>query len=200
MRGKDKCRILKQIRQQIADANDIEYITRECTYQGDCRGTCPKCESELRYLEEQLELRRSRGKKAVIAAVAAGIMLTTTTACDFTPDSNTTVDPAPEIKPEEPVLMGDVPAPTEEDVEATVGEPAFADYVEEGEVVLDYEESGVLDPIDEPEIAGGIPEPEEDIATNDLGNDNIEITAEENVPAGNFCEHFSYLNETEETE
>ena len=75
MRGKDKCRILKQIRQQIADANDIEYITKECTYQGECRGTCPKCEAELRYLEEQLALRQSRGKKAVIAAVAAGIMM-----------------------------------------------------------------------------------------------------------------------------
>ena len=75
MRGKDKCRILKQIRQQIADANDIEYITRECTFQGECRGTCPKCEAELRYLEEQLELRRNRGKKAVVAAVAAEDLL-----------------------------------------------------------------------------------------------------------------------------
>ena len=26
-RGKETCRILKEIRRQIADANDIEYIT-----------------------------------------------------------------------------------------------------------------------------------------------------------------------------
>ena len=47
MLGKQKCRILKQIRQRIADENDIPYVTRECTFQGECRGTCPRCESEL---------------------------------------------------------------------------------------------------------------------------------------------------------
>ena len=54
MLGKQKCRILKQIRQRIADENDIPYVTRECGFQGECRGTCPRCESELRYLEQQL--------------------------------------------------------------------------------------------------------------------------------------------------
>ena len=37
-RGKQTCRILKDIRRQIAEANDIEYITSECQYKGDCRG------------------------------------------------------------------------------------------------------------------------------------------------------------------
>lgn len=50
-RGKQTCRILKDIRRQIAEANDIEFITSECQYQGDCLGTCPKCEAEVRYLE-----------------------------------------------------------------------------------------------------------------------------------------------------
>ena len=59
MLGKRKCKILKEIRQRIADANDIEYVTRECEFQGECRGTCPRCEAEVRYLEEQLERRRS---------------------------------------------------------------------------------------------------------------------------------------------
>ena len=40
-RGKQTCRILKDIRRQIAEANDIEYITSECQYKGDCSGTCP---------------------------------------------------------------------------------------------------------------------------------------------------------------
>lgn len=75
MRGKNKCKILKQIRQKIADENDIPYVTRECTYQGECRGTCPKCEAELRYLEQQLELRKSLGKKVAVAAVAASLSL-----------------------------------------------------------------------------------------------------------------------------
>ena len=42
MKGKDKCRMLKQIRKKIADANDIPYFVEECPYQGECRGTCPK--------------------------------------------------------------------------------------------------------------------------------------------------------------
>ena len=50
-RGKQTCKILKDIRRQIAEANDIEFITSECQYQGDCLGTCPKCEAEVRYLE-----------------------------------------------------------------------------------------------------------------------------------------------------
>ena len=73
MIGKEKCRILKEIRQKIADENDIAYVTRECTHQGDCRGTCPKCESELRYLEKQLAARAAAGKRIAIAALCAGM-------------------------------------------------------------------------------------------------------------------------------
>lgn len=78
MKGKNKCKILKEIRQKIADENDIPYVTRECTYQGDCKGTCPKCEAELRYLEQELEKRRSLGKTVAVAAVAAGLSLSLT--------------------------------------------------------------------------------------------------------------------------
>ena len=75
MRGKDKCKILKEIRQRIADENDIPYVTRECSYQGECTGTCPRCESELRYLEQQLERRRSLGKRVSVAALCVGMAL-----------------------------------------------------------------------------------------------------------------------------
>ena len=75
MKGKNKCKILKEIRQRIADENEIPYVTRECTYQGECRGTCPKCEAELRYLERELEKRRSLGKTVAVAAVAASLSL-----------------------------------------------------------------------------------------------------------------------------
>ena len=56
--GKVTCRILKEIRQQIANANDIKFVTSKCRYQGDCLGTCPKCEAEIHYLEQQLLSRR----------------------------------------------------------------------------------------------------------------------------------------------
>ena len=69
-KGKQTCKILKEIRKQIAEENDIELITSECTYKGDCLGTCPKCEAEVRYLERELEKRQRMGKAAVIAGLS----------------------------------------------------------------------------------------------------------------------------------
>lgn len=69
-KGKTTCKILKDIRRQIAEANDIEYVVTECKYKGDCKGTCPKCEAEVRYLEQQLERRRMLGKAVVVAGIA----------------------------------------------------------------------------------------------------------------------------------
>ena len=68
MIGKQKCEILKEIRQKIADENEIPYKTRRCTHQGPCSGTCPYCESEVRYLESQLKKRVSLGKPVKVAA------------------------------------------------------------------------------------------------------------------------------------
>lgn len=71
-RGKQTCRILKEIRRQIAKANDIEFVTAECRYKGDCRGTCPKCEAEVLYLEQQLRKRHLAGKLVNLAGISAG--------------------------------------------------------------------------------------------------------------------------------
>ena len=78
MLGKQKCKILKEIRQRIADENDIPYVTRECRFQGECSGTCPRCESELRYLEQQLKLRTSMGRRVAVTALCAGMAFATT--------------------------------------------------------------------------------------------------------------------------
>ncbi len=72
--GKETCKILKEIRRQIAEANDIEFITSECKYKGDCLGTCPKCEAEVRYLEQQLRARRLAGKAVALAGISAGTL------------------------------------------------------------------------------------------------------------------------------
>ena len=137
MRGKDKCKILKEIRQRIADENDIPYVTRECSYHGECTGTCPRCESELRYLEQQLERRRSLGKRVSVAALCVGMALasagcaptvkqpTESMQTDLTgevgPDESnieglggTTVEPGSDIEEPEPEyieLSGDVAYP-----------------------------------------------------------------------------------------
>lgn len=72
--GKQTCKILKEIRRQIAEANEIELVTSECRYRGDCLGTCPKCEAEVRYLEQQLRHRQMTGKAVVLAGVSAGMI------------------------------------------------------------------------------------------------------------------------------
>ena len=63
MIGKDKCKMLKEIRREIARENDIQMVIEDCTYQGRCKGTCPKCEAEVAYLEEQLEKRKNLGNR-----------------------------------------------------------------------------------------------------------------------------------------
>lgn len=70
-RGKQTCKILKDIRRQIAEANGIEFATSECRYKGDCLGTCPKCEAEVRYLEQQIRARSLSGRAVAIAGISA---------------------------------------------------------------------------------------------------------------------------------
>ena len=59
--GKKICKALKNIRSLVAQANDIPLQIEECTYEGHCTGTCPKCEAEARFLEEALQQRRDKG-------------------------------------------------------------------------------------------------------------------------------------------
>ncbi len=108
MNGKNKCRILKEIRKEIAKNNEIEFITAECKYQGDCLGTCPKCEAEVRYLEAELDKRRKAGKTVAVAGIAATLLLSTA-ACgnDAAPNSTPENTPTSSIE----VLQGTA-APT----------------------------------------------------------------------------------------
>ncbi len=73
MNGKSTCNALKQIRKEIADANGIAYSIDECNYMGECSGTCPKCESELRYIENELMKRQALGKTVVLAGLATSL-------------------------------------------------------------------------------------------------------------------------------
>lgn len=82
MKGKDKCKILKEIRRQIAEENGIEWAVSECSHKGNCKGTCPKCESEVRKLEQELEFRRKIGKTVAIAGISAACV-TGLTACSL---------------------------------------------------------------------------------------------------------------------
>ena len=72
-KGKKICKTLKEVRMQVAKANDIAYAPTECHHKGDCAGTCPKCEAEVKYLEQQLLLRRQLGKAVAVVGVSMGL-------------------------------------------------------------------------------------------------------------------------------
>lgn len=76
-RGRNICDTLKAIRKQIADANGIDYSPEECNYKGECMGTCPKCEQDVRDLEYELHLKQMAGKAIKVAGIAAGLVAMT---------------------------------------------------------------------------------------------------------------------------
>ena len=130
MNGKSKCRLLKDIRRKIAQENDITYVTSECKFQGNCKGTCPKCEAEVRYLEEELKKRKNAGKTVAVAGVAAA-MLVAGAGCDSAqPDKPESTKATTEINE---VLAGVVPYEdtSERDLEGRVPEET---WIEMGEV------------------------------------------------------------------
>lgn len=75
--GKHICEILKDVRKQIADANDIDYTPGECLHDGFCLGTCPMCEMEKNYLEQQISLKQKAGKVIKIVGIASGLVALT---------------------------------------------------------------------------------------------------------------------------
>lgn len=114
-RGKQTCKILKDIRRQIAEANDIEFITSECQYQGDCLGTCPKCEAEVRYLEQQLERKRIAGKAVTVLGISAGLVaMSPMTSCTNSANKGTNQEITNDTISNE-CMFGDIIPITEED-------------------------------------------------------------------------------------
>ena len=109
-KGKSTCKLLKSIRQQIADANGISYQPIECHHKGDCAGTCPACEEEIRYLERELKARKGNGFGMKVAGIAAGICATvmpmTAAAQAVKPDS--TANPPVQTTKKAPIKVVDL--------------------------------------------------------------------------------------------
>ena len=54
MNNKEKCNELKKIRKHLADELNIDLHQTECTFEGECSGTCPKCKQEEKVLNSTL--------------------------------------------------------------------------------------------------------------------------------------------------
>ncbi len=179
--GKEKCRILKQIRAEIARQNDIEWVVSECKHQGNCRGTCPRCEYEVRQLEEALARREALGKRVAVVGISAGIALSVSGCANpfqeiegdmLPPESETeqveVLGGKPMAAPESEteildgeVLMGDPVLPPESEEMTETWEPLEGEEVPlPGEVPDETTETDFDEPL------GGEPLPPED----DLGN------------------------------
>ncbi|MBQ4036429.1 MAG: membrane receptor RagA, partial [Paludibacteraceae bacterium] len=74
MNGKLTCETLKKVRKQIADANGIPYEPAVCNHKGNCPGTCPACEAEVRYIERELAARKNEKKHLHIVGVAKDLL------------------------------------------------------------------------------------------------------------------------------
>ena len=110
VKGKSTCKLLKSIRQQIADANGISYRPIECHHKGDCAGTCPACEEEIRYLERELKARKGNGFGMKVAGIAAGICATVMpmTAVAQAVKSDSTANPPVQTTKKAPIKVVDL--------------------------------------------------------------------------------------------
>ena len=136
-RGKRICKELKAVRRRIADENGIALDQPECTHTGDCSGTCPRCEAEVRYLEQALERRLRLGR----AATVAGISLTLA-ACGGSGGS---------------ALAPDTPLPGDTSLPASGSDypddSLFVEgFEEEPEIPKECELTGIVGPTDDEDI------------------------------------------------
>jgi len=165
MRGKEKCKALKEIRRQIAEENDIPYVVSQCSYQGDCKGTCPKCESELRYLERELAIRQGLGKAVAVVGISVSVCggLTACGPVEMIKDGLGigTVETA-----------GDIAMPEKEIEPEGGGESQSADEALAGMIPLPEEEPGTEKnlpfPEEEPGAEKNLPLPEEEPVTGEI--------------------------------
>ena len=150
-RGKQTCKILKEIRRQIAEANGIEFITSECRYKRDCLGTCPKCEAEVRYLEQQLRAHQHMGKAVTLAGISAGMILMSGCSGSSSNQSSYTLQGEPvetveQVEATDTIEEGEMPA-IEDTVVLKKGEIDDTELVVAGEIIDSEQEDKVYETI-----------------------------------------------------
>lgn len=169
MKGKEKCKALKEIRRQIAEKNDIPYVVSQCKYQGDCLGTCPRCEAELRYLERELAIRQGLGKAAAVAGISMSVCASLT-ACASVTEGTAPADyedisgdveiyEPDDLLPQTDIKEADPEKETQNDTKET--DPEKETQNDTKETDPEEEIAGKIERIDETEGIGGTENPDE---------------------------------------
>lgn len=180
MTGKEKCTYLKQLRNEAAKKNHIDYHSEECTFQGECKGTCPKCEAELRELSRKIN---ERNRKKSLIGVGIGVAALGLVGCTNTSDVGDgvgIVGPSVPIESNTEVeaLSGDVEVDICKTEEATNSEtiPTINDSSStEGKLVETPEESSKE--ASDPGLTGGISYDEDE--TSEVENSEVETEESE---------------------
>lgn len=160
---KEKCKELKQIRARMAEDLGVDLHQTECTYQGYCSGTCPKCRQEELMLNAALikaQLEEADRKRRVAAVGLTTVAALCMTGCN--PLGMEQVDGGMDVLPYETV-EGNMSVP-EELEGAVIGDPI--DQSENATLFLQTEElEGDIAYSPEMELQGEIP---------DLGETGVE--------------------------
>lgn len=54
--------------------NGIEPENRECTFEGECKGTCPACDADAARIQNELDKKRGLGMKIAVAGLSAALV------------------------------------------------------------------------------------------------------------------------------
>lgn len=135
--NKEKCKKLKQIRKKLADTLNIDLHQRECTYEGACSGTCPKCKQEERQLNEAI-LRKT--------ALAAGVVTMTVGLTGCIQETEGVLPMPIEPSTTEETLSGEVEYIPPEDIEGGLEEVILP----EEEPTVESTTEPITEPITEP--------------------------------------------------
>lgn len=162
---KEKCRELKRVRAQIAADLGVDLKQRECTYEGYCSGTCPKCKSEemmlnLAIMKRQMESADVRRRVATAGITTAAAL--SLTGCNIAEIG--TMEGDVQVVPTVEELSGDVemlPSPEVEDIQGGIAyiEPeTCSEEVIDGKLEVPETVEGLIVPesSEEWELAGDI--------------------------------------------
>ena len=72
--GKDKCNVLRKIREQVAQENKIPYVPEKCDNDGPCSGSCPACDREEEYIDRCLREKESRGEEVKLVGLCQNMV------------------------------------------------------------------------------------------------------------------------------